>query len=189
MVRAFSLIEAMIVVAIIGLLAALAVPSLTPLATHYRALEDARGVLAAVNQGRGLAQRNNEPIEVGVAADRLILRTPLFADGMTPESIRKLITGFVDERIVHLPPGARIVELQLTAGVVTTTVPAGNAGAAFRFCPSSDTYFRTAVGEKPVCGVGNLASHSALVIVETHEQRFIVDIRAALGSVDLRQVR
>lgn len=179
----------MIVVAIFGLLAALAVPSLTPLATHYRALDDARNVLAALTQGRGLAQRTNEPIEVFIGERTLVLRRPEFTSDTTPESIRKIVTTFVDDRTIHLTDSTRLVEVQLKRDGVTSTVAANAPGATLRFCPSSDTYFRAGTAQTPICGVGNLTSHDAVVVLESRGQRFAVDVRAGLGSLDLRQVQ
>jgi prepilin-type N-terminal cleavage/methylation domain-containing protein len=185
--RAFSLIEAMVVVAIVGILAALAVPNLTPMATHYRALEGARSVLAAVNQGRGLAQRNNAPVEVFVEADRLTLRTAVVDDNANPDAIRKIVTGWADDRVIHFGDDGRVTDLALTANGATTTVQPGQATAVFRFCPSSDTYYRIGAAQAPVCGVGNVTSHAVRLTTALHGQRFIVEVRAALGAIDLRQ--
>ena len=187
MARAFSLIEAMVVVAIVGLLAALAVPNLSPLATHYRALEGARSVLAAVNQGRGLAQRNNAPVEVFVEADRLTLRTAVLADDQNPDAIRKIVTSWADDRVIHFGDDIGVTALELSGNGTTTTVPPGQATATFRFCPSSDTYYRVGTAQTPVCGVGNVASHSVRLTTALQEQRFVVEVRAALGAIDLRQ--
>lgn len=187
MARAFSLIEAMVVVAIIGLLAALAVPNLTPLATHYRALEGARSVLAAVNQGRGLAQRHNAPVEVFIEADRLTLRNAVLADDQNPDAIRKIVTSWADDRVIHFGDDATVTGLELTANGVTTTPRPGQANATFRFCPSSDTYFRVGAAQTPVCGVGNVTSHAVRLTTALHGQRFVVEVRAALGAIDLRQ--
>lgn len=187
MARAFSLIEAMVVVAIVGLLAALAVPNLTPLATHYRALEGARSVLAAVNQGRGLAQRHNAPVEVFVEADRLTLRSAVIDENANPDAIRKIVTSWADDRVIHFGEGVRVTGLELIADGTTTTPQPGQATATFRFCPSSDTYYRVGVAQTPVCGVGNVTSHTVRLTTALQGQRFLVEVRAALGAIDLRQ--
>lgn len=187
MARAFSLIEAMVVVAIVGVLAALAVPNLSPMVTHYRALEGARSVLAAVNQGRGLAQRNNAPVEVFVEADRLTLRTAVVDENANPDAIRKIVTSWADDRVIHFGEQARVTGLELTNNGTTTTPQPGQATATFRFCPSSDTYYRVGAAQTPVCGVGNVSSHAVRLTTALHGQRFVVEVRPALGAIDLRQ--
>ena len=57
----------------------------------YRALENARVVTSAVAQARGLAQRENVPVEVAVFSNRVELRVATVSG--TPEELRRTVTA------------------------------------------------------------------------------------------------
>jgi type IV fimbrial biogenesis protein FimT len=188
--RAFTLIEAMVVVAIAGILAILAVPSFQEMAVHYRAQEDARAVLMAMTRARALAQRENSPVRLVLQPDTAMYQTARFG-GLTPEevaaSVRRSVTSFEDHSKTALPATARVTRIEYVEnGAVTSTVPAG-PNAVLTFCSSSDSYFRDATTNDPVCRIGDLTSASARIQFEVLGQQFHVRVNGALGSVDLRR--
>jgi type IV fimbrial biogenesis protein FimT len=188
--RAFTLIEVMVVVAIAGILAILAVPSFQEMAVHYRAQEDARAVLMAMTRARALAQRENMPVRLVVQPDTAVYQTARFA-GLTPEavaaSVRRNVTSFEDHSDTKLPATVKMTRIQyIVNGAVTSTVDAG-PGAVLIFCSSSDSYFRDATTKEPVCRIGDLTSDSARIQFEVLGKQFHIRVNGALGSVDLRR--
>jgi prepilin-type N-terminal cleavage/methylation domain-containing protein len=185
--RGFSLIEAMVVVSILGIGASLAVPAFRDMAAHYRAAETFRQSLSAVTAARSLAQRTNAPVRLRVDPAGIAIETAVVAG--TAESVRRTVTGYTPVRTIGIQ-GGRFTALQAvtSAGVaIGSPVVAGNAGATLIFCPSSDAYFRNNDAEAtPVCGLGNLASGDAKIIVTSNAETQHVRIRRALGAVDLR---
>ena len=185
MQRAFTLIEVMIVVAIAGILATLAVPSFQSMAEHYRSAEGSRAALAAVTAARALAQRRNTPVQLTVLADKVILSVPVFAE--PPESIRKNVTGFTAERTINLPKDVLIQRLELLDGsnAVTATKTPG-AAATLIFCATSDSYYRNSTDLKPLCGAGNMTSSQARVVLKGLDHAYRIEVSAPLGTVDLK---
>lgn len=185
MQRAFTLIEVMIVVAIAGILATLAVPSFQSMAGHYRSAEAGRAALAAVNSARALAQRRNTPVQLTVFADKVVLSVPVFAE--PPESIRKNVTAFNDERTIVLPKDIVIQRLELLDGsnVVLSTRSPG-ATATLIFCATSDSYYRNATDQKPLCGAGNMTSSQARVVLKGLDHAYHIAVSAPLGTIDLK---
>lgn len=70
---------------------------------------------------------------------------------------------------------------------VASTALAGAADAAITFCPSSDSYFRHAVGGAPVCTVGDLTSATARIQFTVIGKPFHIRVNGALGSVNLKR--
>lgn len=188
-IRGFSFVELMAVVAIVGLLASLAVPNLTQMAQHYRAVEASRELLAAVSQGRAIAQRNNIPVELAFFADHVEIRQGVL--GATalanPDAPRRVIDAFgADNRSLNV--GATLLRVEtLTGSSITATTPVGVAAAAIRFCPASDGYFRIGVAELPVCSPGDLASQTARVVFTSNGETFNIRVSAPLAAMELKQ--
>jgi prepilin-type N-terminal cleavage/methylation domain-containing protein len=185
MQRAFSLVEVMIVVAIAGILATLAVPLFQSMAEHYRSAEGSRAALAAVTAARALAQRRNTPVQLTVLSDRVILSVPVFAEA--PESIRKNVTAFTAERTIILPNEVTIERLELlndANAVSATKTP--NTAATLIFCATSDSYYRNSADLKPLCSAGNMTSSRARIVLKGLDHAYRIEVSAALGTVDLK---
>jgi prepilin-type N-terminal cleavage/methylation domain-containing protein len=191
-VRAVTLLEVMVVLAIAGLLASMAAPSFQDMAVHYRSQEGARGVLMAMTRARALAQRENVPTRLVITPTQAVVQIATFG-ALTAEQIasttRRTVVAFADHTTLALPPDATVTSLQTLAGdgTVASTVAAGVAGASIIFCASSDSYYRDADTGQPVCGVGDLTSASARIQFAVLGQPFHIKVNAALGSVDLRR--
>lgn len=191
--RAVTLIEVMVVLAIAGILATMAVPSFQEMALHYRAQENARGVLQAMSQARGLSQRENQPMRLVIKADNTVtVERPAFG-AVTPQQIaastRRLVVGYTEDRVSHLPDGVIVTGIDFLApsgGTVTGTALPGTAGAVLVFCSSGESYYRDATTLAPVCRVGSLTSSSAKIRFTVLGKPFHVRINEALGTIDLR---
>ncbi len=184
--RAFTLIEVMAVVVIVGVLASLAAPNFRSMVSHYRANEASRAALAALEAGQGLAQRSNLPVEVAIGANNLDLKLGVVDPTISPDSARRVLTGFTSKKQQKLG-GATVLRIETLSGsTVTATALPGTASAILRFCPSSDGYFRYGVGEPTVCGLGDLASQNARIVMTANGEVFHVLVRAPVGSLNLR---
>lgn len=184
--RAFSMLELMVVVAILGVVASMAVPNIQKSVGHYRAVGNAREVLAAVTSARGLAQRDNAPVQVSFAPKTVTIARADFSGGAA--EVRKTVTGFSHDRVVNLPGDTKIVRLEnlTTAGGVTSTVTLPGA-ASLRFCSTSDNYYRdNTPAANPLCGAGNLTSGNVRVVFTSEGETWNVRINAALGNIELK---
>jgi prepilin-type N-terminal cleavage/methylation domain-containing protein len=188
--RAFTLIEVMVVVAIAGLLAFLAVPSFQEMAVHYRSQEDARAVLMAMTKARALAQRENVPVRLVTTANTAIFQIAQFG-ALTPEqiaaSVRRNVTGWTNRDQSALPKTATVTSLEYIENGAVTSTQAPGANATLVFCPSSDSYFRDATTGNSVCRVGDLTSDSARIQFQVLGKAFHIRVNGALGTVDLRR--
>jgi prepilin-type N-terminal cleavage/methylation domain-containing protein len=185
--RGFSLIEVTIVVVILGIGASLAIPGFRSLITHYRAAESFRQALAAVTAARSLSQRSNAPVRLRVQPNGIEVQTATISGA--PESVRRTVTGYTTTRTVPITDATFTVLQPLTsAGLASgAALSAGSATATLTFCPSSDAYYRNNDADAtPVCGLGNLASSEAKIVVTAQGETQHVRVRRALGAVDLR---
>ena len=184
--RAFSLLELMVVVAILGVIASLAVPNIQKSVGHYRAVGNAREVLAAVTAARGLAQRDNAPVELSLAPTIVNISRADFTG--TAAEVRKTVTGFSRTRPITLPGDSKILRLENLGptGAVASTVTLP-ATATVRFCSTSDTYFRdSTAAANPICGSGNLTSGTVRIVFTSQGETWNVKVNAALGNVELK---
>jgi len=191
--RAVTLLEVMVVLAIAGILATMAVPSFQEMALHYRAQENARGVLQAMSQARGLAQRENQPMRLVIKSNNTVgVERPTFGTA-TPQQIaastRRLVVGYTEDRVTHLPDGVVVNGIDFlspTGGSVSSTALPGSAEAVLVFCASGESYYRDASTLTPVCRVGSLTSSSARIRYTVLGKPFTLRINEALGTIDLR---
>lgn len=183
---AFTLIEVISVVAVVGILASLAAPNFRSMVSHYRANEASRAALAALEAGQALAQRSNVPVEVAFGATSLDLKLGVVDPATVPDAARRVLTGFTSKKVQKLG-GATILRVETLSGTtVTSTALPGTPAAVLRFCPSSDGYFRYGAGEPTVCGLGNLASQTARIVMSANGETFHVLVRAPIASLNLR---
>jgi prepilin-type N-terminal cleavage/methylation domain-containing protein len=178
----FTLFEAMIVVAIVGILAYMATPSLLELARHTRSHENARKVQYALTAARARAQKTNAPVRIAVVSDGIAVQDPVFAAGSLPTDVVRRVTGFATER-THLLTDLSAVEL-LKDGL---SFPAGDAGATLVFCPSGDANVRYDGTTTPVCPLGDMTSSDARLRFTANDGVWHVDVRRALGGVELKR--
>ena len=182
----FSLLEVMVVVAIVGILSTIAVPNLGKMAVHFRGVEAARAMHAACTQPRARSQRDNAPVKMAVFSDRLetLVAVPTVASQKV-SSIRKTIDRFETVSTTFRPPDARILRLELinSSGAVTEKQLPG--AASLMFCPSSDSYWRLSGGET-VCPVGDLVSSSAKIVFTAAGEFYHIRIRAAMAAIDMK---
>ena len=176
--RGFTLIEAIIVVAIIGIVASLAVPSMLTLSQKYHGIESARSMLYAVSQARAYSQKRGEPFRILIQPSSITIQKSLLSGNVT--DLVRTISGFEDFRTIGL--GDAVASSVVVNG--TAEAP-GTAAAAVTFCASGDGHFVTASG--PVCKVGDLASSEASVKFKVGGEAFQIDVSAPLGTIDLKR--
>lgn len=176
----------MVVLAIVGIIATLAIPSFQSMVHNYRGMEASRIALAAVAEGRALAQRGNAPVRVRIEAKQVVLSTATFVEAA--DSVRKNVTGYTDARVIPLPSDVRLTRLELLGptGAITSTFAAGSVGAVLVFCSSNDSYFRESPGGAPVCGIGNLASSTSRIVMKAVDGEHNIRVNAPLGSLDVK---
>jgi prepilin-type N-terminal cleavage/methylation domain-containing protein len=176
--RGFSLLEAMTVVAVVGLAASVAAPNLATLAQTYRGREGARGALLALADGRDTSQKNNQAVRVDVYADHI--------DVMVPDSVESV--GLLTRVRSWAPSRSRRVDVDVVAvdGGGSSTTPSRDTPALLYFCPSSDATWLHGDTSAPVCTLGNLASRSATVQLRQGSASFVIELSAALASLRLR---
>lgn len=179
-VRGFTILELLVVVAIVGVIAGLAVSSLTELAVKAQARDDARRVHFAFATARTLAHRRNEPVAVVVQADRVEIRVPDFPP--PPHGFLMTVPGWKLDRTLPLPSSVRLS----ADGALT-------AGAKIAFCPSGEYRFLDGVGDVspsgaggPVCPVGDMASRGGSLLFTARGEPYALELRAALSSLELK---
>lgn len=86
MIRAMTLLELMVVVAMVGILAGLAISSQTGAARNQRALAEMKGVALALREFRDWAATERRCVRITTEAQRL-LATPLSSCGSTSTAL------------------------------------------------------------------------------------------------------
>lgn len=174
--RAFTLIEATITVAIFSIGAALAAPSFVQLANVYRAREGARAVMLAVGNARALSQKLNEAVRVTVLPGRIEVARPRFSSVVAT---------------IHYVNGWTPHKDFAVANAVISTVPTANGevpagpAASFIFCPTSDGTYLTTQEQTLLCPLGEMASNGGRIRFSVLNQAFSVKIDAALAHLSL----
>lgn len=178
--KGFTILELLVVVAIVGVLAGLAVSTLSDLAVQAGAKDDARRVHFALATARTLAHRRNEPVLVELKPSGIELLVPDFPP--PPHGFLMTVPGWKVDRTLPLPASVRLV--------------AGGGlepGGRVAFCPSGEYRFLDGRGDVspaglggPVCPVGDMASRSGRLRMTARGQPFAVEVRAPLSSIELK---
>lgn len=175
--RGMTLVELASVLAVVGVMASLATPSLMEVARIYRAEEGARFVVSAFSQARGLAQQENAPIVVEIGERAITLSRGDY--GPPPHGFLMTAQGFVVDRAIPFPD-----EVYLLNG--------GSLGVGSRiaFCPSGEYRFLDGTGAiapggagSPLCGFGDLASTSGSLGFLSALKEFHLELRAPLAHL------
>lgn len=172
--RGFSLIELMIVVAIVAILATLAAPNIADTIQSYRAREMAVDVLQAFNEARTQAQASNGPIRLRLdVSGVLVVETPTEAAGTSFTDILKVVDSS------NWNPGKTFDTRRATFDAATNTV----LSSGIYFCPSSRGTYRedTATGAA-LCALGDLTSHSLTARYTVLGFPYEVELWAAVGN-------
>jgi hypothetical protein len=145
-------------------------------------VEATRQVLLATAQVRALAQKRGEPVLMLVkSASKIEAHIPEYPTASAATDILRRVTLFKFFREFPVG-GAQLLSIQDATGSVRT---AGNAAAWVIFCPSGDAHFVYDSSSLPICGVGDLASHSGKLQFVANSEAFHIYIRQALGTVNL----
>lgn len=172
-VRGFTMTELMVVVAIVGVLGALALPRFSETARTFRSREVAQEVLSALRGGRTLADKRNEPVLVREVQGNIALYT---AQLLPPTDGYLVAVDMNDWELF------RIFALQ---DVKFTAFPPDG----IVFCPSGDArYRRNTTSGDPVCALDDLASPpgESTIRFEVVDMRYQVLFNAALATSRLR---
>lgn len=169
--RGMTLVELMVVVSIVGLLAALAVPALGQTARTFRAKASAQEVLGGLRAARALAQKTNEPVRLIATPDSFVLQKPTFVppdDGL----VRAVdTTAWLEFRRIALP------DVKFTAFPSTGIV----------FCPTEEGRYRAdALTGPALCPIGDLADASHDIRFSVQGQRYQIFFRAPLANARMR---
>jgi len=175
--RAFSLIEVMAVVAIVGVLGSLAAPNLVGLARGYRARESARAVLFAMSDARNHAQQKNSAVRVEVFSDRVVVYEPVVA---LTTGLLQFVSGWTATRTY--PLAVTVTSVPTSAGLVSPSL--GVPGRVF-FCASSEASWIDLTTQQPFCPLGDLASASGDMVFSQSSATFKIRMRAAMASLSM----
>lgn len=118
--RGFSLVEMMIVVAILGILASMAIPGFGTWMRNLQVRNAAESVLTGIQKARTEALMRNASVSFAIGADTG-WTVVLVADGTTIES-RVATEGSLDVSRVETPPGATSLVFN-NLGIVTNATP------------------------------------------------------------------
>jgi prepilin-type N-terminal cleavage/methylation domain-containing protein len=178
--RAFSLLELMAVVAIAGVLAAVAVPNLTTLSAGYRGREAARAALFAIAEGRNESQQINKAVRAEVFSDRIELSQP---DTIVTAGLIARVATWKPLRTFKL--GSTFTSVVAPSGTVTPTV--GAAATTF-FCPSSEASWLDDATGLPLCRLGDVASGGGVTTFKLSQGAalFQIELSPALAGFKLR---
>lgn len=179
--RAFSLIELMVVVALIGIMAALAFPSISASARRANAPVHGVRVHGFLSDARNLARRTNRCVRVTRAADGSTLTTQTFSTCAITERCRCRASALADEtRTLRmgdvLPTGGRVepfVNTTLTSAAFAAEATTDDADNVV-FLADGSTPYGAAV-EVPVVVRG----------LEAGDRRTTLEIMPATGIVRL----
>jgi prepilin-type N-terminal cleavage/methylation domain-containing protein len=190
--HAFTLLEVMAVIAVVGIFAAMAMPSLVEMTRGYRGNEAARQTLAYLSEARARSQRNNAPVQLTIkhtaspapGVSVIELRDAVVDSGTVPldqvTTVRRNIKFPTAASVTHVTD-TRFVEI-VVGGVAT---PATSSPTLI-FCPTTDGYFRLGATNVAACSVGDLASASASVRFRFGSKLYFAKVTSAIGQLELR---
>jgi len=178
--RGMTMIELLVVVSILGVIAGLATQNMHLFTTSYTSKEDAQFVASAIAGGRGLAYRRNEPVLVTLGQKAVTYSIPKFS---TPP------TGFT----ITVPEWQTAWTVGIPSTVTFVSGGGFDVGTTVAFCPSGEYRFLDGLGTTspqgaggPVCGIANMANRSAAMRFVARGQKYRINVRAPLATVDLK---
>lgn len=175
--RGFTLLELAVVLAIAGVLAGLALPSIVTLVRGYQSRELAVEVLVAFREARVAAQKENKPIRLRLSGSALVIEDPTYTDGTNAQSLVRAVD-----------PSAWTAARTFPLGDVSWSAPTSTAlTAGLVFCPTSrGTYRETTISGTRLCGLGDLTSQTLNVRYTVMGKSYDIELLAAVGNARFR---
>ncbi len=176
-----TLIETMAAVAIVGLLAALAVPAVGDLSAGYRAKSAAMEVLSAVRAGRDYSQKLNAVIQVRWDGSAVVLDAQDIDEVANSEALVKVVNNGNWIEIRRYP---------VSSVVSMVTFP-----TQIYFCPTSEGRYRMGTADgTATCAIGNIAqiapsntgTADAKITFKALGKTYSITVASAVGTAKIK---